>query len=194
MRAFIVFAGLAALPILACAQMPITPAQQISLAVLPLPNAFRATATVLGYRRAGTLDTLRKGTGFMTCLGTNPADSTFHAACYSNELAVFMQRGRDLRAHGTPENRVDSVRFAEIDSGVIKMPAHGAALWKLDGPMRAVDIKAGTVTAAVMPSYVFYIPYATSASTGLPDEPVAHGPWLMLAGTPKAHMMFSVTM
>ncbi len=194
MRAFVVFAGLAALPILACAQMPITPAQQIALDVLPLPNAFRDNATVLGYRHAGKLDTLRKGSGFMTCLGTNPADSVFHAACYSNQLAQFMQRGRDLRTHGTPENRVDSVRFAEIDSGVIKMPKQGAALWKLDGPMSGVDIKAGTVTAAIKPSYVFYMPYATAASTGLPDQPVAHGPWLMLPGTPKAHMMFSESM
>ena len=97
MRAFAVLAIIAAAPILACAQQPISVDQQIKLAVLPLPQTFRDGATVLGYRRAGKLDTLRKGTGFMTCLGTNPADSMFHAACYSNQLAAFMQRGRDLR-------------------------------------------------------------------------------------------------
>lgn len=194
MRAFVAILGIAVLPILACAQQPMTPDQQIKLDVLPLPNAFRAGATVLGYRRAGKLDTLRKGTGLMTCLGTNPRDSVFHAACYSNQLAAFMQRGRDLRAAGTPEGKVDSVRFAEIDNGKIPMPKQGAALWKLDGPMSGVDIKAGTVTSAVKPSYVFYMPYATSASTGLPDQPIANGPWLMLAGTPKAHMMFEMNM
>ena len=49
MRPQFLTAIILALPVAACAQKPMPPAQQIALAVLPLPNAFRAGATVLGY-------------------------------------------------------------------------------------------------------------------------------------------------
>jgi hypothetical protein len=40
--------------------------------------------------------------------------------------------------------------------------------------------------------YVVYMPYATAASTGLPESPIApNHPWLMNPGTHKAHMMIS---
>ena len=69
-----------------------------------------------------------------------------------------------------------------------------AALWQLNGPMTAVDVAAGKITAAVKPLYVIYMPYATSASTGIPTTPVAGMPWLMLPGTPKAHVMLTPSM
>jgi hypothetical protein len=40
--------------------------------------------------------------------------------------------------------------------------------------------------------YVIYIPYATSASTGLPLKQDAPGmPWIMDPGTPRAHIMIN---
>ncbi|HEY4320470.1 MAG TPA: hypothetical protein VGM77_04755 [Gemmatimonadales bacterium] len=177
------------------AQKPLAPAEQIKLAVLPLPMAFRATATVLGYDTRGKLVPLRRGTGAMTCLGTDPADkSMFHVACYQNSMEPFMARGRDLRAHGANQNKVDSVRSAEAKSGKIPMPKQGAALWMLTGPWSGVNVKAGTVSAAVKPMYELYVPWATAASLGVPDEPITNGPWLMEPGTAKAHLMFTPSM
>jgi hypothetical protein len=103
-----------------------------------------------------------------------------------------MARGRELRTQGV--KNVDSVRFAEVKSGKLKVPTQAATLWAMDGPMSGVDPVAGTVTAAVKPRYSVYMPFATAASTGLPDQPIANGPWLMDAGTPKAHIMFTMTM
>jgi hypothetical protein len=40
--------------------------------------------------------------------------------------------------------------------------------------------------------FVFYIPYATAESTGLPTSPVVVGaPWIMDPGTHRAHIMIN---
>jgi hypothetical protein len=182
------------LPATACAQHGLTVQQQIALAVLPMPKVFQADATVLGYNAKHQLVKIRDGKGVMTCLAPDPKDEKlFHVACYHNSLEPFMARRRALRASGAIENVVDSMSYAEIQSGKLPMPKQ-AALWQMTGPYSAVDIKNATVSSAVMPMYVVYTPYATAASTGLPDQPVAKGPWLMLPGTPKAHIMFMPSM
>lgn len=38
---------------------------------------------------------------------------------------------------------------------------------------------------------VIYTPMATTASTGIPEQPSAGGPWLMLPATPGAHIMIT---
>lgn len=170
-----------------------TPAEQIALAVLPLPQEFRADATVLGYNEAGKLVPLRATKGAMICLADDPADERFHVACYARTIEPFMLRGRQLRAAGTKGDQVDSVRFREIRAGKLAMPKQ-AALWQLNGPMTAVDVAAGKISADVKPLYVIYMPYATPASTGIPTTPVAGMPWLMFPGTPKAHIMLTPAM
>ena len=40
--------------------------------------------------------------------------------------------------------------------------------------------------------YVVYMPWATAASTGLPEAPMASNhPWIMNPGTHRAHIMIS---
>jgi hypothetical protein len=170
-----------------------TPAQQIALAVQALPKEFRADATVLGYDAAGKLVTLRPTKGAMICLADDPSDDLFHAACYSRSIEPFMVRGRELRAAGVKGDQVDTVRFAEVKSGKIVMPKQ-AALWQLNGPMKAVNVAKGVLGAEIKPLYVIYMPFATSASTGIPSSPAMGMPWLMLPGTAKAHVMFSMDM
>jgi hypothetical protein len=200
MRTSILAAAIICIPATACAQKTVPATQQIALAVLPLPTAFRADATVLGYDANGKLVTLRRGTGAMTCLMadpklmSDPKDPSFHPACYQNSMEPFMARGRALRAQGVTGTKVDSVRFAEVKSGKLPMPKQAATLWALDGPMSGVDVAAGTVTAAIKPRFAVYVPFATAASTGLPDQLIMNGPWLMDAGTPKAHIMFMSSM
>jgi len=82
----------------------------------------RDSATVLGYREAGSLVELRRHQR-MICLADNPADSTFHVACYHESLEPFMARGRALRASGVTGEQVDTVRFREIRAGTLTMPA-----------------------------------------------------------------------
>ncbi|MGQ0648198.1 MAG: hypothetical protein ACT4P7_11565 [Gemmatimonadaceae bacterium] len=173
------------------AQSPMPPKEeQIAAAILPLPDQLRAGARVLGYGPDGKFGLLREGKG-MICLAQYPKEERFHVSCYHESLEPFMARGRDLRASGTPETQVDTVRFAEITSGKLKMPNGPATLYQLIGG--TYDAKAGTVDGARR-LYVVYIPFATGASTGLPERPRGSDPWIMFPGTPKAHIMFTASM
>ena len=163
--------------------------RQVAAAVLALPEPMRAGATVLGYREIGKLVELRRGTNGMTCLADNPADSTFHVACYHDSLEPFMARGRALRAEGVTGGQVDSVRFREIREGKLAMPSTPSVLRSLSGGAGSWNADSNTVREG-RPLYVVYIPFATTESTGISSVPGPNQPWLMFPGTPKAHIMF----
>jgi hypothetical protein len=180
--------ALAPAPLLAQAAPP-PPAVQIAAAVLPLPESFRNTATVMGYAGTeGRLSEIRSGSGAFICLADNPADRRFHVACYHRDLEPFMARGRALRGEGHTED-VDSIRFREIEGGTLQMPRHPSALYSLSGDSTSMDRATGAVTGARR-LYVVYIPFATAESTGIPAQPAPNAPWIMFPGTPKAHIMF----
>ena len=171
------------------ATLTLTAEQQITVAVLPLPADLRAGATVLGYDASGKLTPLRKGTGEMTCLAPNRTISRFHVACYHNSLEPFMARGRALRSSGVNGDAVDSARFSEVRAGKLPVPKGPASLYSLTGDWTTFD--AATLTAnGARRLFVVYIPFATAQTTGLSDKPARGTPWIMGAGTPKAHIMF----
>ena len=102
-----------------------------------------------------------------------------------------LARGRALRAEGVKGAQVDTVRFAEVKSGKIKMPTHPTMLYQIFGG--TFDEQTGKVTGGSA-LYLTYMPFATTATTGLTSKPSEKSPWLMFPGTPKAHIMFSVGM
>ena len=171
----------------------LTAEQQITAAVLPAPEEMRADATVLGYDEGGRLKTLRQGSGALVCLASNPKAERFHVACYQRSLEPFMARGRALRARGVTGDKVDSVRFAEVRAGKLRIPSHPAALYSLTGPADSFDPATGTAPSA-KPLFVVYVPFATGKSLGLSATPVEGAPWIMHPGTPKAHIMFQPRM
>jgi hypothetical protein len=144
----------------------------------------------MGYDAAGKFTTLREGKG-MICLAQYPKEPRFHVSCYHESLEPFMARGRDLRASGTPETQVDTVRFAEVKSGKLKVPDGPATLYQIFGSAIDPETMAEKEGRRL---YVVYIPGATGASTGLAERPKGTDPWIMFPGTPKAHIMFSATM
>lgn len=167
---------------------------QIRAAVTPLPAQFRDGATVLGYRtESGTLTQLRAGNGAFICLADDPKEARFHVACYHRSLEPLMARGRELRANGVTGAAIDSVRGSEAASGKMKMPTTPAALYSLTAPSGSPDPQTGMVAGA-RALHVIYVPFATAETTGLPTAAGGGGPWLMGAGTFKAHIMFTPTM
>lgn len=176
------------------AQQPSIPpaAQQIAAAVLPLPADMRANATVMGYREANKLVVLRQGTNGMTCLALYVVRGNFHVACYADSLEPFMARGRALREQGMNPQQVDTVRFAEVASGRLRMPAMGS-LYSLSAPKENFDAATNTLKGAA-PLTVVYVPNATPATIGISAVPTSNGPWLMFPGTPKAHIMITGSM
>ena len=159
--------------------------EQVAAALLPLPEDLREGARVLGYDAAGKFVTLREGKG-MVCLSQYPKEPRFHVSCYHESLEPFMARGRELRAGGTPEIQVDTVRFAEVKSGKLKVPNGPATLYQIFGS--GYDPKTQAVKEGRR-LYVVYVPFATGASTGLAERPRGTDPWIMFPGTPKAHIM-----
>lgn len=168
-------------------------AEQIAAAVLPLPVEQRAGAAVLGYDARGALVTLRAGRNGMRCLADDPAHDEVHVACYHQGMEPFMARGRALRASGVTGAQVDTVRFREIAAGRLAMPRTGGALYTLTGPAGSWSAATGKLTGA-RPLFVYYLPFATGATTGLAEQPSRSEPWLMFPGTPKAHVMLVGTM
>jgi hypothetical protein len=167
--------------------------QQIAAAVIALPREMRDQAGVMGYRIAGRLEVLRPARNGMQCLADDPSDERFHVACYATSLEPFMARGRALRGAGTSGTQIDTVRFAEVRRGSLRMPTAPAALYSLTGPKNDFDVATGTAPKS-KPLFVLYMPGATRESTGLNTAPSGNGPWLMFPGTPKAHLMLSGSM
>jgi hypothetical protein len=167
---------------------------QITAAISPLPAEFREAATVLGYPAAGApLSVLREGSGFVCIADDATEEPRFHVACYHESLEPFMARGRELRAQGLTAAQTDEVREEEAVAGTLPMPKFPAALYSYTGVADNFDAETGTVTGA-RALYVLYMPFATEATTGLPTRPQQDHPWLMSAGTAKAHIMFSPSM
>jgi hypothetical protein len=171
------------------AQVP-TADVQIAGAVSAAPEALRATASVLGYRKGPELVMLRQGTGEMICLADDPSDDRWQVSCYHRDLEPFMRRGRELKAAGLSRGQVDSARLAEIESGALKMPKGPSALFNLYAAKDSVDQATGLAHAPAG-LQVVYIPYATQESTGLPVKPGDGLPWIMYPGKPWAHIMIS---
>jgi len=157
--------------------------EQIRTAVLPIPEAERADATVLGYRN-GDLVTFRKGTGGFVCLADDPNGEGFQVACYHQTLAAYMTRGRELRAEGVAGQESIARRWEEIEAGELSFPDQPAALHQLFGESAEHLDSLKRLT-------VVYLSYATAEETGIPATPEGGGPWLMFPGKPTAHVMIS---
>ena len=155
--------------------------EQITTAVLPIPEAEQANATVLGYRN-GELVTLREGTGRFVCLADDPDGEGFQVACYHQSLAAYMSRGRELRAQGVAGQESIARRWGEIEAGDLSFPSQPAALHQLFGESAEQLDSLKRLT-------VVYLSYATTEDTGIPVSPGAGGPWLMFPGKPTAHVM-----
>jgi hypothetical protein len=164
---------------------------QIKAALQAAPEQFRENATVLGYNNSGDLITLKKGTNSMICLADDPTREGFSAAAYHKDLEPFMARGRELRAEGKSHADIFRIREEEAKSGKLKMPERGATLHILFGKDAKYNPKTAKVENATY-RYVVYIPWATTETTGLPTSPsTMGGPWIMDAGTHRAHIMIN---
>lgn len=159
-----------------------------ALAVLPIAEADRATAKILGYED-GTLVVLREGTGAFICIADNPDDERFQVLCYHKSLEPYMARGRELRAEGITGKPGIEKRWEEIDAGELEMPRHPATLHQLFGSdPAAVTLENADSLGRLT---VIYMAYATVEETGLLGQPSRGKPWIMYPGKPTAHVMIS---
>ncbi|MDP2471032.1 MAG: hypothetical protein Q8W46_09205 [Candidatus Palauibacterales bacterium] len=162
---------------------------QIRQAVLAAPESMRADATVLGYgreaRESDPLSVLRQGKNSLICLADDPEVDGFHVACYHRSLDDFMALGRRMRAEGKGRAEVMDARYAALEAGTLTMPER-AALYSITADGDAGDLEGARRLVVV------YVPGATLEDLGLPGRPAGNLPWLMLPGTPWAHIMIGL--
>jgi len=163
---------------------------QIAGALQAAPVMERDYATVFGFLDDGSMTTLRDGGGSLICLADDPNRDGWDVACYHESLDPFMARGRELRAQGvTDSGELAQRRWAEADAGTLAMPEEPAMLYVLTGD--GFDPESNSVSNSFL-RWVVYTPWATTQSTGLPEQPTAPGaPWLMFPGTAGAHIMIT---
>lgn len=159
---------------------------QITEALMVVPEGLRSGAKVYGYDEQGGFVSLREGTNEMVCLADDPSKQGFSVASYHVSLEPFMARGRALKAAGKGFKEIFDTREAEVKSGELKMPDK-SLLTVMTGGYDSLGKPTNIYTR-----YVFYIPYATSATTGLPTSSVGPAsPWIMDPGTHRAHIMIN---
>lgn len=160
---------------------------QIRTALMAVPEEFRDGAKVYGYTATGQFTTLREGSNAYIALADDPATTSFSTAAYHKDLDPFMARGRQLKSEGRDFQEIFDTRESEVRSGALKMPER-ATLCVFTG---TVNPQTGDIENPYV-RYVFYIPFATGESTGLPTTPAPPGhAWLMDPGTHRAHIMIT---
>lgn len=163
----------------------------IATALMAAPEKSREACTVIGYNMAGEFVTLKEGTNEFICLADDPNKDGFSAACYHKSLEPFMARGRELKAEGKSHSEIFNIREEEVKTGKLVMGKAGSTLHIYYGANAQYNPETTKVDGAQY-RYVVYMPYATAASTGLPEAPIApNHPWIMDPGTHRAHIMIS---
>jgi hypothetical protein len=180
--------GLSALPAAAQEAWSGLPAElQIRLALQAAPAELKDGATVQGYDASGAFVTLRQGTKDLVCMAPNPTSQRLEVSCHQAGLEPFFARGRELRAQGVADNEVVRTRLQEFTDGKLPIP-YGAVNHIVTGS--GFTPGTGAITNPYE-RWTIYTPGATPESTGMSASPTAGGPWLMLPGTPGAHIMIT---
>ena len=160
---------------------------QIKTALMAVPKDYQEGAKVYGYTMEGRFVTLREGSNEYIGIADDPKKDGFSTAAYHKDLDAFMARGRELKAQGKAFQEIFDLREEEVKSGKLKMPDK-STLCVFTGE---VNPETKAIEKPFL-RYVFYIPFATGESTGLPTTPTPPGhAWLMDPGTHRAHIMIT---
>ena len=179
--AIVVFASL--LP--AAAQTP-APDARIAQAVMVLPMDLRAGATVVAYdKTTGARQVLRPGTNFIEC---QPQMEDGFTRCYNKALGPRRDLEAKLKAAKNTDKEVADAVAAALKDGTLKPPPNGMMAY------RGYDKRDRIQNLWVM-SLPNATPDTTGVSTGSQRDDALEGrglPWMMLAGTPGAHVMIPI--
>ena len=161
-------------------------AGEIAQATLPLPEDLRAGATVYKYDpRTGERVVLRKGSNALEC---TPRGADGFTWCYNATTSPRRDFSAKLRAQGKSDKEIQEAVAAATSAGTLKPAPFGTMSYRLYGKKDRIQLL-----------WVLSVPGATPESIGVSDgsqrdEAIAGDgrPWLMLAGTPGAHIMIPI--
>jgi hypothetical protein len=180
--AAVVLAG----PLVATAQTP-SVADQVSQAVRVLPEDLRGGATVVAYDRAtGGRNVLRQGTNFIECQPIDPDDG--FTRCYNKLLAPRRDLEAKLKAEKKSDKEIQDAIAAAVKAGTLKPAAAGMMSY------RGYD-KRDRIQRLWVMSLPGRTPESVGVSTVSQRDAALEGkglPWMMLPGTPGAHVMIPI--
>jgi len=162
-------------------------ADEITQATLPLPEDMRAAATVYKYDpKTGERIVLRKGTNAVEC---TPRGADGFTWCYNVVGAARRDFSAKLRAQGKSDKEIQDAVAAASKDGTLKPTPFGTMSYRLYGKKDRIQLL-----------WVLSVPGATPETIGVSegsqrDEAINNGngrPWLMLPGTPGAHIMIPI--
>jgi len=161
-------------------------ADEVTQATLPLPEDLRAAAAVYKYDpKTGERIVLRKGTNMVECM---PRGADGFTWCYNTVTAPRRDFSAKLRAQGKTDKEITDAVAAATGDGTLKPTPFGTMSYRLYGKKDRIQLL-----------WVLSVPDATPETIGVSDgsqrdEAIGGDgrPWLMLAGTPGAHIMIPI--
>ncbi len=158
----------------------------IKEAVQPLPDDLKAGATVVTYdEKTGERKVIRAGTNFIEY---QPKAKDGFVRCYNKVMAPRRDMEAKLRAQGKSDKEVSDAIAAAMKSGELKPAPFGTISYRYsDDPGRIKLL------------WVISVPNATPEQLGISTESQRDAalkgngkPWMMLPGTPGAHIMIPI--
>ncbi len=160
-------------------------ADPVTQATLPLPLDMRAGATVYTYDETGTRKVLRQGTNQIECM---PRGADSFTWCYNKAGGPRRDLAARLRAEKKTDKDIAEAMAAATKAGTVKPTEFGTMSYRLYGKPDRIQLL-----------WVLSVPNATPDSIGVTTASAREDalelrgtPWLMLPGTPGAHIMIPV--
>jgi hypothetical protein len=161
-------------------------ADEISQAVLPLPDDLRAGATVYKYDpTTGERKVLRQGTNMLEC---TPRGADGFTWCYHKVSAPRRDLAAKLHAQKKTDKEIEAAVAEAMKAGTIKPTPFGTMSYRLYGQRDRIRLL-----------WVISVPGATPESIGVTTASAREDalenrgtPWLMLPGTAGAHIMIPI--
>ena len=186
MRSAITAATMIVVSLFAITAMAQTVDARVAEALKPLPEDLKAGATVVAYDAAsGARQVLRQGTNQIEC---QPKAADGFVRCYNKILAPR----RDLEAKLHAQKKSDADVAAAVaegqKAGTIPRPQFGTMSYRYSDDPKRIKLL-----------WVMSVPNATPESLGVSTTSQrdaalkgAGQPWMMLPGTPGAHIMIPI--
>ena len=184
--------GVMAVAMSASAQVPTTDpianaetTDPIAKALLAAPNeAMAKDATVIKWNADFTYETLKKGTNRMVCYDLSgwPGErGPFSVECTSSEANLpRIAQNRKFAAMGGGDPKKTEALVAAADKDGTRIMSEVGSIWfNLFGKNEATALR----------HWFIAMPGLKGNQVSLPEVRDAGGAWLMLAGTPEAHIM-----
>ncbi|HUU35229.1 MAG TPA: hypothetical protein VMW48_14285 [Vicinamibacterales bacterium] len=160
-------------------------ADPIAQATLPLPEDLRAGATVYTYDENGARKVLRQGTNQLECMPRGADDFTW---CYNKVSAARRDFSAKLRAQKKTDKEISAAVEEATKAGTLTPTPFGTMSYRMYGKPDRIQLL-----------WVLSVPDATpetiGVSTASQRTPALNHegkPWLMLPGTPGAHIMIPI--